>query len=96
MELTDYEKEHLELYAFVLRCLRNYHKRMTMNQAVCECEDKKACGGKCPNISGMDDMYLGALECSLKLIENEIQTLQYSKLYAERSNENAQTDKDPC
>ena len=72
MELTEYEKEHLEMYAFVLRGLINYHKRMTMNQALCECEDKKVCG-KCPNIYGMDDMYLGTLEHSLKLVENEMQ-----------------------
>lgn len=72
MELTEYEKEHLEMYAFVLRGLINYHKRMTMNQAFCECEDKKVCG-KCPNIYGMDDMYLGTLEHSLKLVENEMQ-----------------------
>lgn len=60
-------KKELESHAQVLRGLINYHKRMVMISTCTENENKE-----CPKATFMNDVYLGALEESLKLIEREI------------------------
>ena len=79
--------ESLEAYSHVLRGLINYHKRM-MLMDTCYLRDSESGGyrpckkvdekGKCPRETAMNDLYLGALEESLRLIEKEIATLEVS------------------
>ena len=85
--LTEQEKaerqERLDLYAHVLRGLINYHKRMMMGGGCysCDhgnatlCKTAKANKGECPTVTVKNDCYLGALEESLRLIEQEIASL---------------------
>lgn len=57
-------KEQLESYVPILRGLINYHKRMTFG-----------CDEGCPK-AGLSDIYLEAMEESLRLVEKEISALQ--------------------
>jgi hypothetical protein len=78
--------EQLESYAMILRGLISYHKRMMcMAASPCQyseagewktCERAKANNGECPKATVMNDWYLGALEESLRLINDEIAALK--------------------
>ncbi len=69
------DKETYESYAHTLRCLINYHKRMMMFSGLGgECERAAANNGECPRITVLNDVYLGALEESLRLVEERIAT----------------------
>ena len=82
--LTEQEKaerqERLDLYAHVLRGLINYHRRMMMGGGCysCDhgnatlCKTAEANKGECPTVAVKNDCYLGALEESLRLIEQEL------------------------
>lgn len=68
-------KETYERYAHTLRCLINYHKRMMMFSGFgCDCSHAEANKGECPRITVLNDVYLGALEESLRLIEERVAT----------------------
>lgn len=80
--------ERLEGYVPILRGLINYHKRM-MVLGGCPCygqnpETKEwehcqtAIGNnrECPKATMLNDVYLGTLQESLRLIEKEIATLK--------------------
>ena len=60
-------KKELESYAQVVRGLINYHKRLLMISTCVGNENKE-----CPKETFRNDVYLGALEESLNLIEREI------------------------
>ena len=78
-------KEKYELYAHTLRGLINYHKRMMMmsacynpdtnNGEAVMCPKAEANNGECPKTSVYNDVYLGALEEALRLIEERISRL---------------------
>lgn len=57
--------DRLTGYTHILRGLISYHKRMTA-----------VTSGTSPSASALTDEYLGALEESLRLIENEIAVLK--------------------
>ena len=67
MEKKEQRIHNLESHAQVLRGLINYHKRMMMM-------GESGCGAseKCPKATILNDVYLEALEESLRLIEREI------------------------
>ena len=86
MEKTEERLDRLEGYVPILRGLINYHKRM-MLMGPCYVPDPvtkefEVCPralqnkGACPKTTAMNDVYLGALEESLRLIEKEITTLK--------------------
>ena len=75
----------LEQHASVIRGLINYHKRMalafgsgckvnTETKSVKRCFDceMRLENGQCPSAAFANDVYLGALEEALRLIEKEI------------------------
>ena len=76
------DKATYESHAQVLRGLINYHKRMMLMSAcytgdtnTCEatmCQRAEANNGECPKTTVYNDVYLGALEESLRLIEERI------------------------
>ena len=70
------ESIQLEKYVPILRGLISYHKRMIFGCDSCVSYDVASgvvncCKEKCPKIS-LSDIYLEALEESLRLIEREI------------------------
>lgn len=76
----------LESYAMILRGLISYHKRM-MLMGSCyirdpgtgeyeNCKRGEANNGECPRTTVLNDVYLGALEESLRLINEEIAALK--------------------
>lgn len=72
--------ERLEGYVPILRGLISYHKRMTLvctKNAWDDCtpEEVAQCVARCPE-AGLGDVYLGALEESLRLIYKEIDALR--------------------
>lgn len=78
--------EQLERYAMILRGLISYHKRMILPGACYVsnpqtgklgiCERAEANNGECPKTTVLNDTYLGALEESLRLINEEIAALK--------------------
>lgn len=79
---TKPDKATYERHSQVLRGLINYHKRMMLMSAcytgdtkTCEatmCKRAEANNGECPKTAAYNDLYLGALEESLRLIEERI------------------------
>ena len=78
--------ERLEGYVPILRGLISYHKRM-MLMGSCyirdpetgeyeNCKRAEANNGECPRTTVLNDVYLGALEESLRLINEEIAALK--------------------
>lgn len=78
-------KKKLIQHASVIRGLINYHKRMLLTFGNCskvnvETKSAKSCtecemrseNGQCPSAMFANDIYLGALEEALRLIEAEI------------------------
>ena len=80
--------KQLEGYAMILRGLISYHKRMmVMGAQPCQkynadtnecvvCKDAAENNGECPKATAMNDCYLGALDESLRLINNEIAAIE--------------------
>ena len=77
--------KRLEQHASVIRGLINYHKRMALafgsgckvdakTKSVKTCADceMRLENGQCPSAAFANDVYLGALEEALRLIEKEI------------------------
>lgn len=77
---NDIELERLESYIPILRGLIGYHKRMFLVREGCVIYDPskgvvEGCKEKCPKTS-LQDLYLGALEESLRLMEREIAEIE--------------------
>lgn len=68
------DKATYESHAQVLRGLIDYHKRVTMFAGL-GCEGNNTDKSVCPRITVLNDVYLGALEESLRLIEERIDML---------------------
>ena len=68
------EQEKLEMYAQFIRGIISYHKRMLIscnNSIVVNSEGEIQEKKKSPEIKFQEDVYLGAMEKALELIEAE-------------------------